>query len=108
MSSRWLVYVIESSDGSYYTGITNNLRRRWLQHTSGKGGAKYFRGRQPKAVVFIEWQHNIGQLRQPQGGIEDDGGKKAPVKEECATNTDHLRDDCHHEIAVEVAVELFA
>ena len=58
MSSRWLVYVIESSDGSYYTGITNNLRRRWQQHTSGKGGAKYFRGRQPKAVVFIEWQQD--------------------------------------------------
>jgi len=53
--------------------------------------------------VFIERVHNIGQLRQPKGGVDDNGGKKSPVKEECGTNIDQLRDECHHEAAVQVA-----
>ena len=40
----WLVYIIHCTDGSLYTGITNDLANRLQQHTAGKG-AKYFRGR---------------------------------------------------------------
>lgn len=49
----WQVYIIRCSDGSLYTGITNNMDRRWQQHAS-RQGAKYFRGRQPVAVVYLE------------------------------------------------------
>jgi putative endonuclease len=42
----WFVYLLECSDGSYYTGITNNLDRRIKQHNKGKG-AKYTKGRGP-------------------------------------------------------------
>lgn len=43
------------SDGTLYTGITNNLERRLLQH-NGKllGGARYTRIRRPVELVYIE------------------------------------------------------
>ena len=52
-SSHWQVYVIESSDGKLYTGITNDLDRRWHAHLSGKG-AKFFRGRLPQKICYVE------------------------------------------------------
>jgi putative endonuclease len=40
------VYVLECADGSYYTGVTNDLPRRLDQHRAGKA-SKYTRGRLP-------------------------------------------------------------
>ena len=40
------MYVLECADGSYYTGVTNNLLRRLEQHRAGKA-SKYTRGRLP-------------------------------------------------------------
>lgn len=34
----WYVYILECGDGSLYTGITDNLERRFEEHKSGKGG----------------------------------------------------------------------
>ena len=42
----WSVYVLECGDGSYYTGITNNLTRRLDAHRAGTA-SKYTRGRLP-------------------------------------------------------------
>jgi putative endonuclease len=56
-STNWTVYIILCSDNSLYTGITNNLSRRFSQHC-GTQGAKYFRGRQPVKVAYAEDGHN--------------------------------------------------
>ncbi|MGK0289682.1 MAG: putative endonuclease [bacterium] len=53
----WQVYIILCSDETLYTGITNNIERRFEQHRTGTG-AKYFRGRQPKQIVYLENKHN--------------------------------------------------
>jgi putative endonuclease len=56
-SVSWFVYLIESSDGRLYTGITTNVERRFLEHQGVLGkdrGAKFFRGRRPVAVVYTE------------------------------------------------------
>ncbi len=34
----WHIYILECQDGSLYTGITDNLERRFEEHKSGKGG----------------------------------------------------------------------
>jgi len=34
----WKVYILECKDGSLYTGITDNLQRRFEEHQTGKGG----------------------------------------------------------------------
>ncbi|MDA9288902.1 GIY-YIG nuclease family protein [Alphaproteobacteria bacterium] len=50
---NWLVYMLECSDNSIYTGITNNLEERLKTHQSGNG-AKYLRGRLPIKLVYKE------------------------------------------------------
>ncbi len=54
---NWCVYIIQCSDNSLYTGISNDLNRRFYQHANQQG-AKYFRGRQPNALVYVETGHN--------------------------------------------------
>ena len=53
----WQVYILLCSDNSLYTGITTDMERRFRQHATGSG-AKYFRGRQPRKVLFLEGGHN--------------------------------------------------
>lgn len=56
--AEWFVYIIESSDQSLYTGITTDVKRRLQEHSAGKLGAKYFRGRKPLRVLYQEGEHN--------------------------------------------------
>ena len=50
----WNVYMILSTDNYIYTGITKDIKRRWQQHVTGKGGAKFFRGRRPAGLLYLE------------------------------------------------------
>lgn len=34
----WYVYILECKDQSLYTGITDNVARRFEEHKTGKGG----------------------------------------------------------------------
>jgi len=52
----WYVYIILCTDNTLYTGITTDINKRWLKHCQQKG-AKYFRGREPQNVVYIETGH---------------------------------------------------
>ena len=47
------VYVLECSDGSYYTGYTTDVERRVAEHDAGDG-AKYTRGRTPVELRHTE------------------------------------------------------
>lgn len=51
---KWYVYIVECSDGTLYTGITNDVEKRINKHNSGKG-AKYTRSRTP-VVVKKTWE----------------------------------------------------
>lgn len=46
----WCVYVIECESGAWYTGVTNDLEKRFRQHQEGKG-AKFMRMDKPKRLV---------------------------------------------------------
>jgi putative endonuclease len=48
-------YIIECSDGTYYTGWTTDPPRREKQHNAGTG-ARYTRMRRPVKMVYIEEQ----------------------------------------------------
>ena len=54
---NWQVYIILCSDESLYTGITTDVERRFAQHLAGTG-AKYFRGRSPRRLVYLELGHD--------------------------------------------------
>ena len=47
------VYILECGDGTYYTGYTNQLIKRYIMHCEGKG-AKYTKGRGPLKFVYCE------------------------------------------------------
>ena len=49
----WHVYIIECSDGSLYTGITNDLDKRITAHNDGRG-AKYTKSRRPVRLRYSE------------------------------------------------------
>jgi putative endonuclease len=49
----YFVYIIECKDKSLYTGITNNLERRFHQHKSGTGG-HYTSPKQVSKIVYTE------------------------------------------------------
>ena len=49
----WIVYILKCSDGSLYTGITNNIENRVKAHQNGKG-AKYTKGRGPFTIIYQE------------------------------------------------------
>ncbi|MEK6894788.1 MAG: GIY-YIG nuclease family protein [Nanoarchaeota archaeon] len=42
MEKKWIVYLVECLNGSFYTGVTNDVEKRMKAHSSGKG-SKYVR-----------------------------------------------------------------
>lgn len=55
-TNKHMMYVVECSDGSYYTGYTNNLEKRLAAHNAGKG-AKYTKPRLPIHCIYAEAFH---------------------------------------------------
>ena len=47
------IYILECSDGTYYTGSTTDLERRVQQHQSGEG-AQYTKRRRPVKLIYFE------------------------------------------------------
>jgi putative endonuclease len=45
------VYIIECSDGSYYTGYAKNALKRFEKHLVGKGAA-YTRSHKPVRLIY--------------------------------------------------------
>ena len=49
----WFVYMLRCRDGSLYTGITTDVRRRLAAHRAGSG-SRYTRSRLPVSLVYRE------------------------------------------------------
>src|SRR5882757_869525 len=50
---QWFVYILKCSDGSLYTGVTTDVKRRSKQHNAGTA-SRYTRSRLPVRVVYQE------------------------------------------------------
>ena len=53
LAGTWVLYILECRDGTFYTGITNNIERRLQQHNAGSA-ARYTRGRGPVILRYRE------------------------------------------------------
>ena len=53
LPTGWACYLLLCSDGSYYCGITGDLRVRLTDHASGKGST-YTKKKTPLALVWFE------------------------------------------------------
>lgn len=52
MENYYYIYVLECSDGKWYTGYTKNLRNRLKDHSSGKVHST--KSRLPVALLYFE------------------------------------------------------
>jgi predicted GIY-YIG superfamily endonuclease len=52
---KWFVYLLRCADGSLYTGITKDVKRRSQQHNAGTA-SRYTRTRLPVRMVYQEAQ----------------------------------------------------
>ena len=48
----YYLYILKCVDGTLYTGITVELKRRVEEHNSSKLGAKYIKARRPVKLVY--------------------------------------------------------
>ena len=55
MAERWFVYILQCADGSLYTGIAKDVRRRLEQHNTGTA-SRYTRSRLPVTLEYQEEQ----------------------------------------------------
>jgi len=53
-ASLYTIYILRCNDGTLYTGITNDLNKRLLEHNTSPKGAKYTYSRRPVGLVYQE------------------------------------------------------
>jgi predicted GIY-YIG superfamily endonuclease len=68
-----ICYIILTHYGTYYTGITNSLIRRWKEHIAGK--SSYLSKFTGKEVVHIEWFSNRKDAAKKERYIKKVGAK---------------------------------
>lgn len=52
---QYAVYILRCSDGSYYTGVTNDVEARVSQHNLGTDASAYTFTRRPVKLVYTSW-----------------------------------------------------
>lgn len=67
---EYYVYILHCKDGTYYTGVTNNLNRRISEHDNGSAG-DYTKNRLPvklmRSFVFNDIRQAIAFEKQVKG-----------------------------------------
>lgn len=56
---RYFVYILKCKDGSYYTGVTNNVEKRFYKHQEGLIKDCYTLSRRPLELVLIEEFYDV-------------------------------------------------
>ena len=64
----WCVYILRCRDGTLYTGIAVDLRRRFEAHQRGLA-AKFTRGRRPVTLVYQEPQADRSSALKREAGL---------------------------------------
>ncbi len=51
---NWYVYIVRTTKGKFYTGISTDVERRFIEHLTGFGGAKALKGDPAEELVYVE------------------------------------------------------
>ena len=73
---KWYVYIVECADGSLYTGITTDVRRRLLEHNFSFKAAKYTRSRRPVRMMWTKECENRSEASKEEYRIKRLSRKK--------------------------------
>ena len=68
-------YIVQCSDGTLYTGWTNDLNKRIKAHNNGKG-AKYTKARRPVELAYYEEFETKEQAMKREYAIKQLGRKE--------------------------------
>jgi putative endonuclease len=71
----WYLYLVRCSDGSIYTGISNDVEARVKEHNHGTG-AKYTALKRPVTLIYQEKHPNQSSARRREEQIKRWGRKK--------------------------------
>ena len=55
----YYVYILLCADKTYYTGVTNDIERRFNEHCDGRNVTSYTFSRRPVEIVFCETFYDI-------------------------------------------------
>lgn len=90
--SEWFVYMLRCADGSFYTGITNDLPRRLKQHNAGTASL-YTRGRIPVELAHHEAWKTRGEALKREYAIKrlPRAVKEALIQDEDTSGTESER-----------------
>lgn len=97
----YYVYILKCADNSYYTGITNNMERRLLEHEQGTTPDSYITTRRPVEIVFVQMFNDARQAiafekqvkgwsRKKKEAIIKDNWDKLPEFARCKNETSHV------------------
>jgi putative endonuclease len=66
----YTIYILKCNDDTFYTGSTNDLEKRLIEHNTSSKGAKYTRGRRPVEVVYCESCEDLSTARRREAAIK--------------------------------------
>jgi putative endonuclease len=69
-AAKWVVYMIVAKSGKLYTGITNNLDRRFQEHQKKQKGARFFHFSSPEKIVFQKSCLNRSEASKKEAAIK--------------------------------------
>ncbi len=75
MKTRGYTYILQCSNGKYYTGSTKSLERRLWQHQNGEG-ANFTKKHRPVELVYFEEYNRIDHAFYREKQIQGWGRKK--------------------------------
>ncbi|WP_395060526.1 GIY-YIG nuclease family protein [Flavobacterium sp.] len=55
----YFVYILKCNDDSYYTGFTNNLERRLIEHNESLNKEAYTHNKKPLTLVWFETFNDV-------------------------------------------------
>lgn len=57
----YYVYILQCADGSYYTGVTNDVDRRVNEHNEGSNKKAYSYTRRPVVLLYQEYFTDVNE-----------------------------------------------
>ena len=94
------VYILKCADGTYYTGVTNDVERRLQQHNKGINPKSYTFKRRPLSLVYSERFSDFNQAIAWEKKVKDwstakkealisGDWKRLKMEAECRNSTSH-------------------
>ncbi len=65
----WYVYILECRNKALYTGVSNNIKRRFKDHQTGKGG-HYTSYNKPARILYTERYQNKAEAKKREQQIK--------------------------------------